>query len=119
MSRERRPKEPYPYLILDTRDEKVREAGIITSQAIPIAIGVDWEGRRQVLSVDLANRESVSRWKDFLQALKDRGLHGVAFVVFDDHPGLKKAVAQVRGFLAALLRPLPAECPRLCPAQGR
>jgi putative transposase len=92
---ERRLKEPYPYLILDARYEKVREAGIITSQAVLIAIGVDWEGRRQVLSVDLANRESVSSWKDFLQAVKDRGLKGVEFVVSDDHPGLKKAVAQV------------------------
>jgi len=92
---ERRLKEPYPYLILDARYEKVREAGIITSQAVLIAIGVDWEGRRQVLSVDLANRESVSSWKDFLQALKDRGLKGVEFVVSDDHPGLKKAIAQI------------------------
>jgi putative transposase len=92
---ERRLKESYPYLILDARYEKVREAGIITSQAVLIAIGVDWEGRRQVLAVDLANRESASSWKDFLQALKDRGLNGVEFVVSDDHPGLKRAVAEV------------------------
>ena len=92
---ERKLKEPFAYLILDARYEKVREAGIITSQAVLIAIGVDWEGRRQVLSVDLANRESASSWKDFLQALKDRGLKGVEFVVSDDHPGLKKAVAEV------------------------
>jgi putative transposase len=92
---ERRLKESYPYLILDARYEKVREAGIITSQAVLIAIGVDWEGRRQVLAVDLANRESASSWKDFLQALRDRGLNGVEFVVSDDHPGLKRAVAEV------------------------
>ena len=92
---ERKLKEPFAYLILDARYEKVREAGIITSQAVLIAIGVEWEGRRQVLSVDLANRESASSWKDFLQALKDRGLKGVEFVVSDDHPGLKKAVAEV------------------------
>jgi putative transposase len=92
---ERRLKESYPYLILDARYEKVREAGIITSQAVLIAIGVDWEGRRQVLAVDLANRESASSWKDFLQALRDRGLTGVEFVVSDDHPGLKRAVAEV------------------------
>jgi transposase-like protein len=73
---ERRLKEPYPYLILDARYEKVREAGVITSQAVLIAIGVDWDGRRQVLAVDLANRESASSWKEFLQALKDRGLKG-------------------------------------------
>ena len=87
---ERRLKESYPYLILDARYEKVREAGIITSQAVLIAIGVDWEGRRQVLAVDLANRESASSWKDFLLALKHRGLNGVEFVMSDDHPGLKR-----------------------------
>jgi transposase-like protein len=92
---ERRLKEAYPYLILDARYERVREAGIITSQAVLVAIGVDWEGRRQVLSVDLANRESRSSWKEFLEKLKGRGLHGVEFVVSDDHQGLKKAIAEV------------------------
>lgn len=92
---ERRLKEAFPYLILDARYEKIREAGVIASHAVLIAIGVDWEGRRQVLSVELANRESASSWKEFLQALKARGLHGVEFVVSDDHPGLKKAVAEV------------------------
>jgi len=92
---ERKLKEPFPYLILDARYERVREDGIIASQAVLIAIGVDWEGRRQVLAVELANRESRSSWKEFLEALKARGLHGVEFVVSDDHPGLKKAIAEV------------------------
>src|ERR1700748_2177489 len=69
---ERKLKEPYPYLILDARYERVREDGIIASHAVLIAIGVDWEGRRQVLAVELANRESRSSWKDFLEALKGR-----------------------------------------------
>ena len=92
---ERKLKEPFAYLILDARYERVREDGIIASQAVLIAIGVDWEGRRQVLAVELANRESRSSWKEFLEALKARGLHGVEFVVSDDHPGLKKAIAEV------------------------
>lgn len=74
---ERKLKEPFAYLILDARYERVREDGIIASQAVLIAIGVDWEGRRQVLAVELANRESRSSWKEFLEALKARGLHGV------------------------------------------
>lgn len=73
----------------------MREEGIIASQAVLIAIGVDWEGRRQVLALELANRESRSSWKEFLEALKARSLHGVEFVVSDDHPGLKKAIAEV------------------------
>jgi len=91
----RKLKEPFPYLILDARYERVREDGIIASQAVLIAIGVDWEGRRQVLAVELANRESRSSWKEFLEALRARGLHGVEFVISDDHPGLKKAIAEV------------------------
>jgi Transposase and inactivated derivatives len=71
----------------------VREAGIRTSQAVRVAIGVDWEGRRQVLSVELANRESRSSGKEFLEKLKGRGLLGVEFVVSADHPGRKKAIA--------------------------
>ena len=92
---ERKLEESFPYLILDARYERVREDGIIASQAVLIAIGVDWEGRRQVLAVEFANRESRSSWKEFLEGLKARCLHGVEFVVSDDHPGLKKAVPEV------------------------
>ena len=91
----RRLEEEYPYVILDARYERVRQEGIIRSRAALVAIGVDWEGKRQILGVELANRESSSSWKEFLLRLKSRGLRGVIFVVSDDHPGLKSAIAQV------------------------
>ena len=78
----------YPYLIIDARYEKLRENGVIRSRAVPVAIGIDWEGRRQVLGVEMANRESSTGWKEFLLGLKRRGLRGVIFAVSDDHPGL-------------------------------
>lgn len=87
--------EPYPYLILDARYEKVRLDGVIQSQAVLIAIGINWEGRRQVLGVALANRESGSSWKEFLQGLRARGLQGVEFVVSDDHYGIKAAQREI------------------------
>ncbi|MGU2420472.1 IS256 family transposase [Burkholderia cenocepacia] len=87
--------EAYPYLIVDARYEKVRESGVIRSQAVLIAIGINWEGHRQVLAVELANRESHSSWKEFLLGLKKRGLSGVEFVASDDHAGLKKAIGEV------------------------
>lgn len=87
--------EAYPYLILDARYEKVREDGVIRSQAVLIAIGVDWEGRRNVLAVELSNRESLSSWKEFCLELKKRGLNGVDLVISDDHAGLRKAIAEV------------------------
>jgi putative transposase len=87
--------EEYPYLVLDARYEKVREDGVIRSQAVLIAIGINWEGRRCVLAVEVANRESASSWKELLTGLKSRGLTGVEFVVSDDHPGAKRAVAEM------------------------
>jgi putative transposase len=86
--------EAFPYLILDARYERVREAGVISSQAVLIAIGIDWDGRRQVLAVELANRGSRSSWRDFLLALRARGLNGVEFVVADDHAGLRAALRE-------------------------
>lgn len=92
---ERHLEEAFPYLIVDARYEKVREGGAIRSRAVHIAIGIDWEGRRQVLAIELSNRESANSWKDFLKSLRERGLHGVEFVVSDDHQGLRKAIAEV------------------------
>ena len=66
-------------------NEKVRESGVVTSQAVLIAVGIGWDGRRQILAVDMSNRESSSSWRDFLIGLRRRGLPGVEFVVADDH----------------------------------
>src|SRR6201991_1884805 len=91
----RRLEEEFPYLILDARYEKVREEGVIRSRAVLVALGIDWEGRRQVLAVELANRESATSWKEFLLKLKSRGLRGVTLAITDDHAGLKRALAEV------------------------
>jgi putative transposase len=85
----------FPYVVVDARYERVREGGVIGSRAILIALGIDWEGRRQVLAIEYANRESQSSWRDFLVQLKERGLKGVQFIVSDDHPGLKAAIREV------------------------
>ena len=92
---QRRLEEAFAYVILDARYEKVRESGSIRSRAVLVAIGIDWEGRRQVLGVELAHRESTSSWRDFLLTLRQRGLQGVELVVSDDHAGLRKAIAEV------------------------
>jgi putative transposase len=91
----RKLEEEYPYLILDARYEKVREDGVIRSHAVMVAIGINWDGRRSILAVELANRESTTSWRDFVVGMKDRGLRGVGFVVTDDHAGLKKAIGEL------------------------
>jgi len=92
---QRRLEEPYPYLILDARYEKVREDGAVRSQAVLVAIGINWEGRRNVLAVELAHRESLSSWRELLVSLRQRSLQGVEFVVSDDHAGLQRAIQEV------------------------
>lgn len=87
--------EPYPYVIFDARYEKVREGGIVVSQAVLVALGINWDGRKEVLGLELANRESVTSWRDFLLNLRKRGLHGVEFAVSDNHAGLKKAIMEI------------------------
>ena len=87
--------EEYPYLVLDARYEKIREDGVIRSQAVMVAIGINWDGRRCVLAVELASRESQSSWKTFLEGLRERGMMGVQLVVSDDHAGLRKAIREV------------------------
>jgi putative transposase len=92
---QRRLEEPYPYVILDARYEKVREDGAVRSQAVLVAIGINGEGRRKVLAVELAHRESLSSWRELLVSLRQRSLQGVEFVVSDDHAGLRRAIQEV------------------------
>jgi putative transposase len=67
---QRKLEEPYPYLILDARYEKVREDGAVRSQAVLVAIGINWEGCWNVLAVELASGESASSWKELLVNLR-------------------------------------------------
>ena len=72
----------------------MREDGAVRSQAVLVAIGINWEGKRSVLAVELASRESLSSWRELLAGLRGRSLHGVEFVVSDDHAGLRKAIQE-------------------------
>jgi transposase-like protein len=86
-----RPLGEMPYLILDARYEKIRHAGAVVSSAVLIAIGVTSDGARSILGVSVSLSEAEVHWRDFLASLQDRGLHGVRYVVSDDHAGLKQA----------------------------
>lgn len=86
-----RPLGEIPYLILDARYEKIRHGGAVVSCAVLIAIGVTSEGARSILGVSVSLSEAEVHWREFLASLQDRGLHGVRYVVSDDHAGLKEA----------------------------
>ncbi len=86
-----RPLTEHPYLILDARYEKIRHAGSVVPCAVLIAIGVNDLGKRSVLGVSVSLSEAEVHWREFLASLQDRGLHGVKYIVSDDHKGLKAA----------------------------
>jgi transposase-like protein len=93
--RNRRLEGEYPYLWLDATFVKVRDGGRVVSQAVVIAIGVNGEGQREVLGLDVGPAEDGAFWHGFLRGLVARGLAGVQLVCSDAHQGLKGAIAAV------------------------
>ena len=85
----------WPYLWIDATYLKVREGGRIVSTAAIIAVGVNTDGRREVLGVATGPSEAEPFWKAFLRSLADRGLRGVKLVIADDHKGLRAAASKV------------------------
>src|ERR687885_1593341 len=83
----------YPYLYLDATYLKVRWGSSVTSMALLACVGVDEEGFREVLAVEVAATEKGAAYASLLGGLLDRGLKGVHLVVSDDHEGIKAAVA--------------------------
>ncbi len=85
----------WPYLWLDATYVKVRQAGRIVSVAVIIAVGVNDDGRREVLGMTVGASEAETFWTEFLRSLARRGLRGVKLAISDAHEGLKAAVAKV------------------------
>ncbi|WP_249689056.1 IS256 family transposase, partial [Microvirga sp. 3-52] len=85
----------WPYLWIDATYLKTREAGRIVSTAVILAVGVNSDGRREVLGVATGASEAEPFWAAFLRSLADRGLRGVKLVIADDHKGLRAAAARV------------------------
>ena len=85
----------WPYLWIDATYVKVRRDGRIVSVAVIMAIGVNADGRREVLGLDIGPSEAEPFWTDFLRTLTRRGLRGVKLVISDAHEGLKAAAARV------------------------
>jgi putative transposase len=86
-----RPLDEFPYLILDARYEKIRHGGSVVSCAVLVAIGITPQGKRSILGVSVSLSEAEVHWRAFLASLQERGLHGVRYIVSDDHAGLKEA----------------------------
>jgi putative transposase len=85
----------WPYLWIDATYVKVRQNGRIVSVAVIIAVGVNSDGRREVLGMEIGASEAETFWTAFLRKLARRGLRGVKLVISDSHEGIKAAVSKV------------------------
>ena len=85
----------WPYVWLDATYVKVRRNNRIVSVAVIVAVGVNGDGRREVLGMDIGPSEAETFWTEFLRKLRRRGLRGVKLVVSDAQEGIKAAVAKL------------------------
>lgn len=90
--RERDLTQPYPYLVLDARYEKVRETGKVISCGFVTVVGVSSLGFREILATEVIVSENQTEYISLFRSLKQRGLNGVRYIVSDDHEGLKNAI---------------------------
>jgi transposase-like protein len=84
---------PYMYVWMDALTQKVREGGRIINVAVVIAVGVNRDGHREILGLDVITSEDGAGWLAFLRGLVARGLAGTSLVISDAHPGLIDAIA--------------------------
>jgi transposase-like protein len=85
----------WPYLWIDATYVKVRSNGRIVPVAVIVAVGVNTDGRREVLGIDIGPSEAETFWVAFLRKLARRGLRGVKLVISDAHEGLKAAATKM------------------------
>lgn len=90
-----RPLGKFVYLIVDARYEKIRYSGCVRDFAVLIAYGINEKGVRQVLGTSISLSEAEIHWRQFLESLVKRGLHGLSAIVSDAHTGLKAALKAV------------------------
>jgi putative transposase len=83
------------YVWIDATYVKVRQNGRVVSVAVIIAVGVNADGRREILGLDIGPSEAETFWTGFLRKLTRRGLRGVKLVISDAHEGIKAAVSKV------------------------
>ena len=86
---------PYAFCWIDALTQKVREGGRTVNVHCLIATGVNAEGYREILGIDVTSSEDGAGWLAFLRGLAARGLSGVAMATSDDHAGLVNAIAAV------------------------
>lgn len=84
----------YPFLLADAMQLKIRRQGAVRSAMALIVVGISEDGRREILGLKIALRETAESWKELLNELKGRGLRRVELATSDAHEGLETALRE-------------------------
>lgn len=90
-----RPLGKYRFIFVDARYEKIRQSGCVIDSAVLVAYGVNEQSKREIIGISVSLSEAEIHWRDFLESLLTRGLHGVELIISDAHSGLKAALRAV------------------------
>ena len=85
----------YPIVYIDAIWLKIRDGGAVKNKACHLAVGVDMEGRKQVLGMWIADQEGAKFWANVLAQLKNRGINDILILCCDGLSGLPQAVGSV------------------------
>jgi transposase-like protein len=82
----------FPFVLVDAIVLKIRSNGRVRPHSALISVGINQEGHREILGLQIGDSETEASWTEFFNSLKNRGLSGIDFIVSDDHRGLVNAI---------------------------
>ena len=85
--------EVYPILYIDAFHYSVRDNGVIRKLAAYVILGINTEGKKEVLSITVGDNESSKYWLSVLNELKNRGVKDILIICADGLSGIKEAIA--------------------------
>jgi transposase-like protein len=85
--------EIYPVLYIDAIHYSVRDNGVIRKLAAYVVLGINLDGRKEVLTIEIGENESSKYWLSVLNGLKNRGVNDVLLICADGLTGIKEAIS--------------------------
>ena len=83
----------YPIIFIDAIHFSVRHDNIITKLAAYVVMGINEDGRKEVLTIEVGENESSKYWLGVLNSLKNRGVRDILILCSDGLTGLKEAIS--------------------------
>ena len=84
--------EVYPAIFIDAIHYSVRDNNVIRKLSAYVILGINCEGRKEVLSIQVGENESSKYWLSVLNELRNRGVKDILILCADGLTGIKEAI---------------------------